>query len=80
MRERFRNSLQTKVFNTLQKEFCTAPLDDDFLEDNRKQRKLIKIPQLKNRETNITTLKKKWKKNVDCARAGSWLDVKIEPK
>ena len=61
-RERFRNSLQTKVFNTLQNEFCTAPLDDNFLEDNRKQRKLIKIPQLKNRETNITTLKKNGRK------------------
>ena len=87
------NTLETKaskktsnkgVFRASQKEFRTALLDNDFLEDNRKfipeatQANLdTSIKKLKNLYSNIT---KNLRKKVYGARTGSGLDVKKEPK
>ena len=77
-------SSNKKFFEPLQKEFRTALLGNDFLEDNWKpipeatQADLdTSIEKLRNKYNNI---QRNWRKNVDRAKTGSGLDVKKEQK
>ena len=62
-----KKSSNKDVFEALQKEFPTVLLHNDFLD--------TAIEKLGNQYNNI---KKNWRKNVDCARTSSGLDVMKE--
>ena len=79
-----KKSSNTEVFESLQKEFKTGLLDDEFIQQNEEYlpgelniELDISIPKLRNKYNN---LKRNWKQIVDRAKDGSGLHVEREPK